>query len=165
MNLGERNVNDGAIVVIDNASGEILAYVGNSGRNDIDGVVALRQAGSTLKPFLYEPALEKQLLTAASVLDDSPLDIATPAGLYIPQNYDKDFKGQVSVRTSLGSSLNVPAVRTLVLLGMDDFYNRLKELGLSSLTESADYYGYSLALHIDYLLTMGWPECYVSLWA
>lgn len=146
MNLSERNVNDGAVVVIDNVSGDVLAYVGNSGRNEVDGVVALRQAGSTLKPFLYELALEKKYLTTASILNDSPIDISTETGLYIPQNYDKDFKGEVSVRTSLASSLNVPAVRTLVLLGMDDFYNRLKELGLISLTETADYYGYSLAL-------------------
>ncbi|HEY8100845.1 MAG TPA: penicillin-binding protein 1C [Burkholderiaceae bacterium] len=146
MTLRGRNVNDGAIVVLDNRSGDILAYVGNSGSNSVDGVAALRQAGSTLKPFLYELAIEKKNLTAASVLDDSPIDISTPSGLYIPQDYDKDFKGRVSVRTSLASSLNVPAVRTLVLLGMDPFYNRLKDLGLSSLTESADYYGYSLAL-------------------
>jgi penicillin-binding protein 1C len=144
--LRERNVNDGAIVVLNNSSGEILAYVGNSGDNSVDGVVALRQAGSTLKPFLYEMAIENRFITAASILDDSPIDISTPAGLYIPQNYDRDFKGYVSVRTSLGSSLNVPAVRTLVMTGMEAFYNRLKALNLNSLTESADYYGYSLAL-------------------
>jgi penicillin-binding protein 1C len=146
MALKPRNVNDAAAVVLDNRTGEILAYVGNAGDSDVDGVMALRQAGSTLKPFLYELAIEKRLLTAASILDDSPIDISTPAGLYIPQNYDKDFKGYVSVRTSLASSLNVPAVRTLVMTGMDPFYNRLKDLGLDSLTEGADYYGYSLAL-------------------
>jgi penicillin-binding protein 1C len=91
-------------------------------------------------------AIENRFITAASILDDSPIDISTPAGLYIPQNYDRDFKGYVSVRTSLGSSLNVPAVRTLVMTGMEAFYNRLKALNLNSLTESADYYGYSLAL-------------------
>jgi penicillin-binding protein 1C len=145
MSLRERNVNDGAVVVLDNASGEILAYVGNAG-GEVDGVAALRQAGSTLKPFLYELALERKLITAASVMDDTAIDISTPSGLYIPQNYDKDFKGHVSVRTSLASSLNVPAVRTLVMAGMDRFYERLRDVGLSSLTESADYYGYSLAL-------------------
>jgi len=66
MTLRERNVNDGALVVLDNASGEILAYVGNAGSGEVDGVAALRQAGSTLKPFLYELALERKLLTAAS---------------------------------------------------------------------------------------------------
>ena len=146
MALRERNVNDGALVVIDNASGEILAYVGNAGGSEVDGVAALRQAGSTLKPFLYELAIERQLITAASLLDDSPVDIPTPAGLYVPQNYDHDFKGFVSTRTSLASSLNVPAVRTLLLTGLDRFTGRLRALGLDSLTESADYYGYSLAL-------------------
>src|SRR5207253_2991408 len=90
--LGARNVNDGALVVIDNESGEILAYVGNAGGSEIDGVAALRQAGSTLKPFLYELAIERGLVTAASLLDDSPVDISTGTGLYIPQNYDRQFK-------------------------------------------------------------------------
>ena len=146
MALRDRNVNDGALIVMDNASGEILAYVGNAGGSDVDGVTALRQAGSTLKPFLYELALERRLLTAASILDDTAIDIATPTGLYIPQNYDKEFKGYVSARTSLASSLNVPAVRTLMLTGLDRFHERLRALGISSLTEPADFYGYSLAL-------------------
>lgn len=146
MALRERNVGDGAVLVLDNASGEILAYVANAGGSEIDGVTALRQAGSTLKPFLYQLALERRLLTAASVMDDSAIDIATPTGLYVPQNYDKQFKGQVSVRTSLASSLNVPAVRTLVMTGLERFHGRLQQVGLSSLTEPPDFYGYSLAL-------------------
>ena len=144
--LKARNINDGAVVVIDNASSEVLAYVANFGESEVDGVTAMRQAGSTLKPFLYELAIEKRYLTAASILDDSPLDIATPSGLYVPQNYDKDFKGPVSVRTSLGNSLNVPAVRTLLLNGVESFHARLRALGFDSLKQSADYYGYSLAL-------------------
>ncbi len=144
--LRERNVNDGAVVVLDNRSGDILAYVGNAGASDVDGAAALRQAGSTLKPFLYQLAIERRLITAASLLDDAPIDIATESGQYIPQNYDKHFKGYVSARTSLASSLNVPAVRTLLLTGLDGFHQRLREVGLGSLTESADYYGYSLAL-------------------
>ncbi|MES2260493.1 MAG: penicillin-binding protein 1C [Pseudomonadota bacterium] len=146
MALRERNVNDGALLVLDNASGEILAYVGNAGGSEVDGVIALRQAGSTLKPFLYELALERKLITAASLLDDSQVDISTASGLYIPQNYDRAFKGYVSARTSLASSLNVPAVRTLLMTGLDRFYERLHGLGFDSLDESADYYGYSLAL-------------------
>ncbi|MGO4378797.1 penicillin-binding protein 1C [Pseudoduganella sp. RAF19] len=146
MSLRERNVNDGAVLVLDNASGEILAYVGNAGGTEVDGVASLRQAGSTLKPFLYELALERKLITAASLMDDSPIDISTSSGLYIPQNYDREFKGYVSARTSLASSLNVPAVRTLVLVGLDRFNERLHALGFDSLTESPDYYGYSLAL-------------------
>jgi len=144
--LAERNAGDGAVVVIDNASGEVLAYVGNAGNSEVDGVLALRQAGSTLKPFLYELALERRLLTAASLLDDSPVDVAAGAGMYVPQNYDRQFKGYASVRTSLASSLNIPAVRTLLLTGLERFHERLQALGLTSLTEDAQFYGPSLAL-------------------
>lgn len=150
MELTGRNVEDAAVVVLDNASGNVLAYVGSSGKLSeakyVDGVMALRQAGSTLKPFLYELALERRLLTAASILDDSPLNLTTPSGLYIPQNYDRDFKGPVSLRVALASSLNIPAVRTLALVGLEEFSNRLREDGIDSLSESAQFYGYSLAL-------------------
>ncbi|MGZ8216810.1 penicillin-binding protein 1C [Methylomagnum sp.] len=148
--LSGQNVRDGAAVVADNASGEILAYVGSAGTDSrsphIDGAAARRQAGSTLKPFLYGLALEQRYLTAASVLDDSPVNLETTTGLYIPQNYDRDFKGPVSVRTALASSLNVPAVRTLVLVGVERFRDRLRDLGYAGLTESGEYYGFSLAL-------------------
>ncbi len=144
------HVNAGAVLVLDNMSGEVLAYVANAGRVEsarfVDAVQALRQAGSTLKPFAYELALERKYLTAASVLEDSPLSLATPNGLYTPQNYEGDFKGPVSVRVALASSLNVPAVRVLNLVGVEDFWLRLRELGFASLTENPDFYGYSLAL-------------------
>jgi penicillin-binding protein 1C len=144
--LAERNVGDGAVIVLDNASGDILAYVANGGAGEVDGVAALRQAGSTLKPFLYELAIERGLLSAASLLDDTPVDVPTVAGLYVPQNYDRRYHEAASVRTSLAGSLNIPAVRTLVLTGLERFHERLREVGLSSLTEAADFYGYSLAL-------------------
>ncbi len=147
--LVSRNIEDGAVIVIDNASGDVLAWVGSSGSlsgaAQVDGVVALRQAGSTLKPFLYELAIEKKWLTAASLLDDSPVNLTTSSGLYIPQNYDKQFKGLVSLRTALGSSLNIPAVRTLVMVTPTRLFDRLQSLGFH-LRESGDYYGYSLAL-------------------
>ncbi|MBN1571381.1 MAG: penicillin-binding protein 1C [Acidobacteria bacterium] len=148
--LTKRNVRDGAVIVIDNVSGEVLAYVGSGGPNssagNVDGVKARRQAGSTLKPFLYELALERRYLTAASLLDDSPIHLDTVSGVYIPQDYDPDFKGLVSVRTALGSSLNIPAVRALVLVGVEAFRDRLYELGYGGITEAGDFYGYSLAL-------------------
>ncbi|MCC2957451.1 penicillin-binding protein 1C [Massilia sp. IC2-477] len=144
--LAERNVGDGAVVVIDNASGELLAYVANTGKGEVDGVAAPRQAGSTLKPFLYQLALERRLLTAASLLDDSPVDIALGGASYVPQNYDRAFRGYASVRTSLASSLNVPAVRTLLLAGGERFHERLRALGIGTLSEDADFYGPSLAL-------------------
>jgi len=144
--LGDARVKDGAVLVADIASGEVLAYVGNGGGSYVDGVQALRQAGSTLKPFLYAMAIERRLLTAASVLDDAPVNLTTPTGLYVPRNYDNEFRGPTSLRMSLGSSLNVPAVRTLMLVGADPFVLKLRELGFSALTESGDFYGFSLAL-------------------
>ena len=107
---------------------------------------ARRQAGSTLKPFLYELALERDYLTAASLLDDSPITLDTRSGIYLPQNYDRDFKGLVSVRTALGSSLNVPAVRALMLVGVEPFRDRLRALGYRGIAQPGDFYGYSLAL-------------------
>ena len=147
--LHGRHVDDGAAVVLDNASGEVLAWVGSSGAlsdaAEVDGVLALRQPGSTLKPFLYAQAIATQRLTAASLLEDAPTHIATAGGLYIPQNYDRQFKGWVSVRTALASSLNVPAVRTLVMVSPEAFARQLRAVGLP-LKQTGDYYGYSLAL-------------------
>lgn len=144
-----RNVEDGAVVVLDNASGEVLAWVGSSGAlssaAEVDGVTAPRQAGSTLKPFLYAQALAERRLTAASLLDDSPAHIPTASGLYVPQNYDRQFKGWVSVRTALGASLNVPAVRTLVMVSPDAFHRQLRAAGIG-LQQGGGHYGYSLAL-------------------
>lgn len=147
--LRGRHVEDGAIVVLDNATGEVLAWVGSSGElsdaAEVDGVTALRQPGSTLKPFLYAQAMAERRITAASLLEDSSSQIQTAGGLYIPQNYDRQFKGLVSARTALGASLNVPAVRTLVMVSPDAFQKQLKAVGLP-IKESGDYYGYSLAL-------------------
>lgn len=147
--LRGRHVEDGAVVVLDNATGEVLAWVGSSGElsgaAEVDGVTALRQPGSTLKPFLYAEAIAERRITAASLLEDSSSQIQTAGGLYIPQNYDRQFKGLVSARTALGASLNVPAVRTLVMVSPDAFHKQLKAVGLP-LKESGDYYGYSLAL-------------------
>ena len=148
--LAGRNVSNAAVLVADNRSGEVLAYVGNAGPAPlgrfVDGVRAPRQAGSTLKPFLYGLAIEQRVLTAASLLDDSAVNIVTPGGLYVPQNYDHGFRGLVSVRSALAGSLNVPAVRALTLMGPDARVERLRALGLSSLRKDGDYYGYSLAL-------------------
>ena len=147
--LAGRNVEDGAVVVLDNASGEVRAWVGSNARSsaagEVDGVLARCQPGSTLKPFVYELAFEKRLITPATLIDDSPAQIATAGGLYLPQNYDREWKGFVSARTALGASLNVPAVRVAALLGPDALHERLRALGFV-LPESAGWYGASLAL-------------------
>lgn len=146
----ESRVQDGAVLVADNASGEVLAYVGGSGSlssaSQVDGVRARRQAGSTLKPFLYGLALERRLLTPASLLEDTPLDVPVAGGVYRPRNYDEHFRGLLTVRTALAGSVNVPAVRTLSLVGLDVFVSHLEQLGFTGLTESGEFYGPSLAL-------------------
>ena len=164
--LKGRHVQDGAVVVLDNARGEVLAWVGSSAdlsdAPDFDGVTARRQAGSTLKPFLYAQAIAEQRLTAASLLEDSPAQIATTNGLYIPQNYDHQFKGWVSVRTALAASLNVPAVRTLVMVSPTALHRQLHAVGLP-LRETGDYFGYSLALGSAEVPLLGLTNAYRTL--
>jgi penicillin-binding protein 1C len=164
--LAARNVEDGAIVVLDNASGEVLAWVGSSGdlsgAAEVDGVLARRQPGSTLKPFVYALAFEKRLITPATLIDDSPAQIATGSGLYLPQNYDHAWKGFVSARTALGASLNVPAVRIGAMVGTDALLERLNALGLA-LPESAGWYGASLALGSADVSLLGLTNAYRTL--
>lgn len=146
--LQGRAVEDGAVLVLDNASGAPVAWVGAHGASaaaEVDGVRAPRQPGSALKPFVYELAFEQRLITPASLLDDAPTGIATADGVYRPQNYDRRFKGRVSARTALGASLNIPAVRVGRMLPPDALHHRLRELGLA-LAEPAGWYGASLAL-------------------
>ena len=147
--LRGRNVEDGAVVVLDNATGQVLAWVGSSGAGsaaaEVDAVLARRQPGSTLKPFVYALALQQRLITPASILDDSPLQLATAGALYQPQNYDHSFRGPVSVRSALASSLNVPAVRVAAMVGPEALFESLNRAGLK-LQHSAGFHGHALAL-------------------
>jgi penicillin-binding protein 1C len=99
-----------------------------------------------LKPFLYALAFERKLLTPASLLDDSAMDVTDGRGVYRPHNYDERYQGLVTVRAALASSLNIPAVRTLGLVGHESFLRKLGELGFSGLKDDAEFYGPSLAL-------------------
>lgn len=147
--LRGREVEDGAVLVLDNASGDVLAWVGSSGAGsaaaEVDAVLARRQPGSTLKPFVYGLALQQKLVTPASLIEDAPLQIHAGGALYTPQNYDHAYKGWVSVRTALASSLNVPAVRVGSMLGPEALFAKLNDAGLQ-LTESAGFHGHALAL-------------------
>ena len=148
--LQRQRVEDGAVVVLDNKTGAVIAYVGSSGdfsdSADVDAANALRQAGSTLKPFLYAQAIEQRRITAASLIDDSELAIRTADAQYLPRNYSEDYKGWVSVRRALAGSLNIPAVRTLAMLDVDEFVGTLRDVGLRSVIHEGGFYGYSLAL-------------------
>lgn len=146
--LKNSNVHDSAAIVIDNQTGEVLAYVGtvsSSKSPHVDGVASYRQAGSSLKPFLYGKAIDTKTLTAASILLDEPTAISWGGDVYRPSNYDKHFYGPVSVREALGSSLNVPAVKTVTIIGLHETYKVLQSLRLSNLKEP-DFYGVSMAL-------------------
>lgn len=151
--LAPNNVHHAAAIVIDNRTGAVLAYVGSPnyfadddlGRND--GVQALRQPGSALKPFLYELALERREIRPTTILPDVPTTYALPeARVYEPADYSNRFLGPVRVRIALADSLNVPAVRVLERVGVEAFRERLNALGFAHLTKPADYYGLGLTL-------------------
>jgi penicillin-binding protein 1C len=150
LEVRERGVDDGAVLVVDDATGEVWAYVGSAGDMSaapwVDSVRATRQPGSALKPFLYALAVDQRILTAASLVEDTPLELPEERGLYRPADYDHRFRGLVSMRTALASSLNLPAVRTAELVGIDSFTEKLRELGFTSVVEAGDFYGAALAL-------------------
>jgi penicillin-binding protein 1C len=150
LTVREGRVGDGAVLVVDDESGDVLAYVASSGAlsqaRNVDAIVARRQPGSALKPFLYALAFDQRLLTPESLIDDAPLEIGVAGGIYRPGNYDEHFHGLVPARVALASSLNVPAVRTLGLVGGEAFTARLRALGFAGFRESAEFYGPAVAL-------------------
>jgi penicillin-binding protein 1C len=137
-------VTDGALLVVDHHTSDVLAWV-SAGGSQIDTVTTPRQPGSTLKPLLYALALEHGW-TAATLVEDSPLEQPIGVGLHAYRNYSGQHYGPLRVREALGNSLNVPAVRTIDFVGVEAFLERLHRLGFQSLSQSADYYGNGLAL-------------------
>ncbi|HEY1869310.1 MAG TPA: penicillin-binding protein 1C [Candidatus Cybelea sp.] len=147
------HVSDGAVLVADNRTGAVLAYVGSPdyfsggilGSND--GVQGLRQPGSSLKPFTYELALERSAIRSTTILNDAAAVYALPGGrLYQPADYSGRFSGPVRVRYALANSLNAPAVQVLSALGVEPLLGRLRELGFAHLDRPASYYGLGLTL-------------------
>jgi penicillin-binding protein 1C len=141
---------NGAAIVIDNDNGEILAWVGSADFNNseaagqIDGVLALNQPGSSMKPFLYAMAMENGF-KPADVIADIPVNFGE-SELYIPRNFNNRFNGPILFRAALASSLNIPAVYLLYRLGVQNYSNMLFSLGFDSLKESAQDAGLGLAL-------------------
>lgn len=145
--FSSKEVENGAVLIVDHQTREILTWVnaGNFEDNQIDTITTPRQPGSTLKPFLYATALEKGW-TAATLIEDNPLAEAVGTGLHNFRNYSRSFYGWLRLRDALGNSLNTPAIRTVQFVGAETLLNKLHNLGMESLTENADFYGDGLAL-------------------
>jgi penicillin-binding protein 1B len=129
----------GALVAINPKSGAILAMVGGRDYRTSQfnhAVQAKRQAGSLFKPFVYLTAFEQSLaakqesITPATLVDDNPITFPEGASSWAPQNYDRQFHGQISVRTALEQSLNVPAVRIAQSAGIPDIIRTLRAVGI-----------------------------------
>ena len=150
-------INNGAVLVLDVKTGNVLAYVGNTkalenqdDANDVDIITSYRSTGSVLKPFLYCAMLSEGGLLPKTLVPDLPTQISG----YMPKNYRLTYDGAVSADKALARSLNVPAVKMLQQYGGEKFISVLNKLQISSVNKSADYYGLSLIL----------GGCEASLW-
>lgn len=152
--LRQNGASDAAVVVLDARTGAILAYVGSpnyddqSIRGEIDLARAPREAGSALLPFLYLEAFDQGILSPASTLDDVPVHYPMGSGNaeWSPKDDDGQYRGKVTARRALATSLNVPAVELLRRVGVDPYLSWLRRFGISTLDHPASYYGLSLAL-------------------
>jgi penicillin-binding protein 1C len=145
--LEEDRVTEAALLLLDNSSGQVLAWVGSADyfgpeSGQVDGVLAHRQPGSALKPFLYALGFSKGY-KPSDLVDDAPY---TNLGGYSPRNYDRSYHGRVSLRQALACSYNIPAVKLIESLGVREAYANDRRFGLVSLDQGADYYGPGLAL-------------------
>lgn len=144
------NVTNGGVLVTKPATGEILAMVGSSDyfqepNGAFNVTTALRQPGSSIKPLMYATALEHGI-TAATAIDDSPVVFkVSDTESYRPVNYDGKFHGKVTLRSALANSYNIPAVRTLNSIGVDQFIDKASLMGITTWTDR-DRYGLSLTL-------------------
>lgn len=150
--IADKGADDAAVIVVDNVSGEVLAYVGSADFHDdgiagqVDMVRALRQPGSTLKPFVYALAFARGH-DGAEMLADVPATFSEGGrGVYAPSNFDGGFEGPISAREALAGSLNVPVIRLAAELPPGDFLRSLQQLGFVSLDRDAAHYGLALAL-------------------
>jgi penicillin-binding protein 1C len=144
-----QGIHNMAAVVIDNSSFEVLAYVGNSFTGILDNqgmavdiVQRPRSTGSTLKPLLFAAMLKSGDVLPQTLVPDVPAQYAG----YMPENYDRRYRGAVQAQVALARSLNVPAVHMLHRYGVDRFYDFLKNMGMSTLFRKPDEYGLTLIL-------------------
>ncbi len=143
-------VSNGAILITRPSTGEILAMVGSADyfaapSGAFNDTTALRQPGSSIKPLMYSLALEKNY-TAATSIDDSPAVFRiSDTEVYKPVNYDGKFHGRVPLRYALANSYNIPAVKVLNSIGVDQFVDHAKKMGITTWGDSSQY-GLSLTL-------------------
>lgn len=140
---GGRNA---ALVAIDPKTGEVRALIGSADYNDptfgkVNMAITPRQPGSSFKPIYITEAIDQKLFTAGSILRDE----ATDFGGYKPDNFDFRFRGDLTLRSGLAQSLNIPAVKVMEKLGVDEAVKKAREMGISTINDKTDY-GLSLAL-------------------
>lgn len=144
------NITNGAVLVTRPSTGEILAMVGSANyfaqpSGSYNVTIANRQPGSSIKPIMYALALQKGY-TAATIIDDSPTAFPISGSeTYRPVNYDGKFHGPVPLRIALANSFNIPAVKTLNIIGVHDFTQFATRMGITTWTDT-DRYGLSLTL-------------------
>lgn len=143
-----RNIRNAAVIIIDNHTHRVISYVGSSGFLDtldggqVNGARAIRQPGSTLKPLLYGLCFDEGLLTPKTVMTD----VAVNYEGYAPENYDEKFNGYVSVEYALEHSLNIPAVKTLKLLGYEKLIQVLSNCDFRQIQKDRRKLGLSMIL-------------------
>jgi penicillin-binding protein 1C len=146
--LHSKGIYNASVFIIDNKTQDVITYIGSSDfldsehQGQIDGVVAIRSPGSTLKPFVYARAFDKGLLTPHAVIADVPTDFNG----YSPDNFDLKFYGKVSVEKALAYSLNIPAVKCLQNVGLEDLINLLKQAQFNTIKRKSSGLGPSLIL-------------------
>ena len=147
--LKGNQIHKGAAVVLEVSTGNVLAYVGNTGSRDngdhggeVDIITSDRSTGSILKPFLFAAMLDEGKILPQSLLPDVP----TIINGFSPKNFSKDYDGAVAANKALIRSLNIPAVHMLKTYRYEKFHSLLKNVGMTTLRQSADHYGLSLIL-------------------
>jgi penicillin-binding protein 1C len=168
--LRSRQVHNGAVLVVDHTHGEVLAWVvagaslpkGETPAHMVDAVTALRQPGSALKPFVYAMALQKGWQTT-TIIEDAPLTGPVGCGMHKFKNYSNIHYGPVTLREALANSLNVPAVKTIQFVGVENFLTLLKRLGFAQLQRSSDVYEEGLALGNGEVTLLELVEAYTIL--
>ncbi|MCL1814495.1 MAG: penicillin-binding protein 1C [Treponema sp.] len=145
LNFAERGISAGACIILDTGNGEALAYVGNVPSADapaVDIAASPRSSGSLLKPFLYGAMLDTGDILPSSLVSDIP----TRVGSYSPENNSRTYLGVVRSDEALARSLNVPAVRSLRLYGVERFADLLRGFGITTLFRRGEDYGLPLIL-------------------